>query len=155
MSSRLAVGGVLTAGAGLVLYMGRLDVAEMAVVMGWLAVGAALTLPAYVAGGWLPRVALAATTAAQLIRLRAFVGPMSLPPEDFAIVFESARRLYRLSENPYIDPRANSFPFPAYAMFDAAGLWGRLDAADASRVFIAATVLPPAFALAAVVAASR
>jgi hypothetical protein len=155
MIARIVLGATLAAALVLGLRAGSSDLAEILVVFGWLALGLSLTLPARGIGAWLPTALLAATTAVQILRLRTFVGAPQFPPEDFAIVFASARRLYRLAADPYVDPRANSFPFPAYAMADAAGLWGRLDAGDAARVFLAVSVLALVAAVIAVTASAR
>ena len=155
MIARVALGCILVVAVTVGLRAGKPDVDEILVILGWLALGVSLTLPARGVGAWLPTAVLATTTALQLFRLRTFVGLPRFPPEDFAIVFASARRLYRLGTDPYVDPRANSFPFPAYAMADAAGLWGRLDAADAARVFLVVNALALAGAVVAVVASAR
>jgi hypothetical protein len=128
-------GGVFAVALALQL-RSRIDVEEILIVAGWLVIGVALSLGPHRAGAWLLAAALGVTTALQLVRLRDFLSPLRFPPEDFAIVFESARRLYRAGLDPYLDPRANSFPFPAYAIFDGVGLWGRLNADDASRLFL-------------------
>jgi hypothetical protein len=155
VTARVVLGATLAAAVVLGLRAGSSDLAEILVVLGWLALGVSLTLPARGIGTWLPTALLAATTAIQVLRLRTFVGAPQFPPEDFAIVFASARRLYRLGADPYVDPRANSFPFPAYAMADAAGLWGRLDPGDAARVFLAVSVVALVAAVVAVAASAR
>jgi hypothetical protein len=155
MTARVVLGATLVGTVLLALCTGSSDVDEIVVVLGWLVLGMSLMLPPRGIGSWLPIAVLTATTAAQVVRLRTFVGVPQFPPEDFAIVFASARRLYRLAADPYLDPRANSFPFPAYAMADAAGLWGRLEAADAARLFFVVNALALIAAIVAVMASAR
>lgn len=111
--------------------------AEVFIVCGWVGVGAALKT----GSSRLAWKILALTCIFELVRLLEFSGPFIFPPEDFAIVFESARLLYQEQQNPYLDPRANAFPFPAYPLFYLTGLVGNFQVAPASQVYLGLNIL--------------
>ena len=110
---------------------------EVLIVCGWFGTGTALKNGSQK----LAWKILALTCTLEMVRLLEFSGPFIFPPEDFAIVFESARLLYQEQQNPYLDPRANAFPFPAYPLFYLTGFAGHLKIALASQVYLGLNIL--------------